>query len=246
MPRGDQDVKEEIIWQSHAEWAKIVVLNTKNYWSLRFRMDYRQLNSIRVLENYPVTRMDKWTDSLVHTEMFSTLDWNSEYWKVPIDLADRERSSLPANRCCKGSCAYYLGSKMLSVRYKERSISHCLHESCSMIWCTPRTDESIWITFETLVTLLHAPNTSQKLKTCKFFKDTLGYLGHVIWPDKIEVTFKKLKGSETVCIPQDQSGVRSFLLTCNVYRKYTKSFGSSLIPWRRSSQRTIPLSLKYL
>jgi hypothetical protein len=65
--------------------------------SLRFCVDYRRLNAITVPETYPLPRMDECIDSLGEAVVFTTLDYNSGYWQIPVDPADREKTAFTSH-----------------------------------------------------------------------------------------------------------------------------------------------------
>ena len=61
--------------------------------SLRFCVDYRNLNKITKKDSYPLPRVDDLLDSLADAQWFSTLDLRSGYWQVEVDPADREKTA---------------------------------------------------------------------------------------------------------------------------------------------------------
>lgn len=86
-------LQEGVIEPSQAESASPGVLIPKQDGSLRFCVDYLRLNSLKVRDSYPIPRMDECFDSLGDFQVVSTLDCNSGYWKVPIDPADKDKTS---------------------------------------------------------------------------------------------------------------------------------------------------------
>jgi len=68
-----------VVEPSSAEWAFPVVLVPKPNGTMRFGVDYRQLNEVTVLDGYPLPRMDDCIDFLGDAKVFSTLDCNSGY-----------------------------------------------------------------------------------------------------------------------------------------------------------------------
>jgi len=63
-----------VIEPSSAEWAFPVVLVSKPDRTMRFCVDYRQLNEVTVRDVYPLPRMDDCIDFLGDAKVFSTLD----------------------------------------------------------------------------------------------------------------------------------------------------------------------------
>ena len=61
--------------------------------SLRFCVDFRQLNAATVKETHPIPRIDNLLDALQGARWFSTLDLKSGYWQVPIQEQDKEKTA---------------------------------------------------------------------------------------------------------------------------------------------------------
>ena len=83
-----------VIWDATSEWASPVVLIPKPDGSMRFCVDYRRLNSLNVMDSYPLSRMEDSLDSLGEAQYFTALDCNSGYWQIPVDPCEN-RIHLP-------------------------------------------------------------------------------------------------------------------------------------------------------
>ena len=67
---------------STSPWASNVVLVKKSDGTLRFCVDYRQLNAMTVKDSYPLPCIDTFFDALGGAKYFSTLDLRQGYWQV--------------------------------------------------------------------------------------------------------------------------------------------------------------------
>lgn len=72
-------IEQGIIEPSQSEWALPVVVSTKYDGSLRFCVDFRELNAMIIRDTYPLPRMDECIDSLGDDTVFSSLDANWGY-----------------------------------------------------------------------------------------------------------------------------------------------------------------------
>ena len=63
--------------------------------SLRFCVDFRQLNVATVKDAHPIPSIDDLLGTLHGARWFSTPDLKSGYWQVPIQEQDRGEEGLP-------------------------------------------------------------------------------------------------------------------------------------------------------
>ena len=70
-----------------------MVLVPKKDGTLRFCVDYRQLNSITTKDAYPLPRIDETLETLAGSVWFTTLDLISGYWQVEVKPEDREKTA---------------------------------------------------------------------------------------------------------------------------------------------------------
>jgi len=54
-------------------------------------VDYRKLNSVTIQDAYPLPRIDESLDALAGSKYFSTLDFLSGYWQVPLSPDAQEK-----------------------------------------------------------------------------------------------------------------------------------------------------------
>jgi Reverse transcriptase (RNA-dependent DNA polymerase) len=66
--------------------------------SMRFCIDYRQLNDKTVKDSYPLPRIDDCLDSLNGSKWFSTVDLKSGYRQVALDEKDAHKTAFVTRR----------------------------------------------------------------------------------------------------------------------------------------------------
>ena len=80
----------QVIQPSHSPWASPVVLVRKKDGTLCFCVDYRGLNSVTKLDQFPLPDL---LDQLGKSKYFMTLDLASGYWQIRVDKPSREKTA---------------------------------------------------------------------------------------------------------------------------------------------------------
>ena len=233
----DKMLDAGVIEPAHGEWASPVVLAPKKDGTLRFCVDYRKLNAKTIADAYPLPRMDDCIDSLGDATIFSTLDCNSGYWQIPVASEDRDKTTFTT----------FLGTyRYLRMPFGLKNAPATFQRALDIIlsgvrWqaCLVYLDDVIVFSktlgdhiahLDLVLSLLRHAGVSLKLSKCSFFQTKVDYLGHVIRPGKLSVTATASDAFRSFEYPKTLTQLRSFLGTCNVYRRFVKDFAKIARP----------------
>ena len=79
-------------------WASPIMLVSKQGGSTCFCVDYRRLNPITKLDEFPLPRIDDSLDLLSGMKYFSTLDLATGYWQVNMSTDSREKTAFVTHK----------------------------------------------------------------------------------------------------------------------------------------------------
>ena len=86
-------MKDGIARPSSSPWASDVILVKKKDGSMRFVVDYRQLNDVTIKDAYPMPNVRDIIDKMKGARFLSKMDMVSEYLVVPIREKDRKKTA---------------------------------------------------------------------------------------------------------------------------------------------------------
>jgi Reverse transcriptase (RNA-dependent DNA polymerase) len=200
-------------------------------------VDYQKLNSVTKPNTYPLPRVDECIDSLGDAVVFTTLDCNSGYWKIPVHPEDRDRTTFTSHYCIYRFLRLSFGLRNAPATF-QRAIDIILSgvkwKTCLVylddviVFSKSKADHLAHVA--EAHTLLGQAGLSLKLKKCHVFAETVDYLGHVIRPGRLRVAEKNTVALTTAPPPRTQTELRSFLGLCNVYRKSVPKLSAILAP----------------
>ena len=188
------------IRKSQSPWASAVVLVRKKTGELRFCIDLRKLNARTIKDAQTLPRIEDSLDSLEGAVIFTSLDLKSGYWQVELD-----EESIPLMAFTVGPLGFYeclhmpFGLTNAPATF-QRLMENCLGD-LHLNWCIIYLDDIIMYSktpekhIKQLTGVFEKPSKAGlKLKPskCKFFKEKITYLGHIVSKDGIETDLKKI------------------------------------------------------
>ena len=260
-----------IIRKSNSEWGSRVVLVTKKDGSIRFCVDYRDLNSkLQTLDSpIPLTveaidRLSSGTGS--QSSLFlCTLDLASGFWCLPIRESDKGLTTFVTRRQ-KYEFNYLPFGVQSGPSYMCRLMDAALQ---GLAWetCMPYLDDvGVWSTgvgdtpekreadsFDQMITRLgnvferlRWAGLSMKASKCTLFATQAEYLGHVISREGLRMDPKKISTVDAIDPKSINTleKVRSFLGLCSYYRRFIAGFSRIAAPLSDLTKAGVDVALQ--
>jgi hypothetical protein len=222
---------------SHSPWSFPIVLVRKKYNSLRFCVDYRDLNRRTIKDAFPLPRIEETIDSLSGARYFSSLDLRSGYWQVEVTERHKERTAFTA-----GPLGFYEFNSMPfgltnAPATFQKLMHHCLgdlHEDClvfldDIIVFSATAQEHI-LKLEKVFQRLKTYNLKLKPSKCHFLKTEIRYLGHIVSDRGVHTDPDKVSVVEKWPTPQNIKDVQTFIGFVGFYRRFIKDFAKLAEP----------------
>ena len=246
-----------IIRKSNSAWGSRVVLVTKKDGSIRFCVDYRDLNAKLQLQDSPIPLTVEALDRLSSGKgcpsslFLSTLDLAAGFWTLPVKESDKGLTAFVTHRQ-KYEFNYLPFGIQSGPSYMVRLMDAALQ---GLAWetCMPYLDDvGVWSTgmgdnlqeredasFEQMMTRLRAvferlrwAGLSMKASKCILFGIEAEYLGHVVSREGLKMDPKKIEVVKNWDITDMSTvtKVRSFLGMCSYYRRFIEGFSRVAAP----------------
>ena len=91
-------LEQNVIRPSRSPWASPIVLVRKKDGTMRFCVDYRNLNAVTTPDKFPLPRIDDLLDQLGKSRYFTTLDLAAGYWQIRMDEKSVEKTAFATHQ----------------------------------------------------------------------------------------------------------------------------------------------------
>ena len=167
-----------------------MVLVSKKDGGLHFCIDYRQLNQVTKLDEFPLPRIDDTLDQLAGAKFFTTLDLATGYWQVATDPSDQEKTAFTGLYEFKKMPFGLVNAPVTFQRLMEVVLSGLTREGCLIylddVLVMGKTMEEHNENLKKVFDRLRDAGLHLKPTKCCFAQLEVDNLGHVVSSDGIK------------------------------------------------------------
>ena len=237
----------DIIRPSNSPWASPVVMVKKKDGSLRFCVDFRQLDAVTVKDAHPLSRIGDLLDVLHGARWFSTLNLKSRYWQVPILEQDKEKTAFRTssgqlyefNQVPFGLCnAPATFSRLMDCVLSGLHWETCLFYLDDIIVFSSTWEEHLARLRQVFERLRHA-NLKLGAEKCTSAAKEVSYLGHRVTEEGLLPDSALLAAIREIPPPKTATEVLSFLGLAGYYQRYVKNFAAIAGPLHALTRKDV-------
>jgi hypothetical protein len=240
---------EGVVQVSDSAWSSPVVLVEKGDGTIRFAIDYRNLNKKTPLDKSPIGTTQDVLDALANAEWFSCLDARSGFHQQEIDAASRHKTAFLTADGLYEWTRLPMGLNNAPASFTKMMVA-ILHGLC---WekCLVYLDDILLFTkkgefsfeqhmkdLDELCNRLMGSGITMKLSKCTFATSELIRLGHRITRDGVSPDPAKLTAIAALLPPTTKTDVRAFLGMVGYYRRFIKDFAKLSAPLEKLLEGT--------
>ncbi|KAL2089206.1 hypothetical protein ACEWY4_016105 [Coilia grayii] len=225
-----------VIERSNSSWSSPVVLVPKKDGSLRFCIDFRQVNAQSQFDAYPMPRLEDLIERLGKAQYITTLDLCKGYWQVTMAEGARP---LTAFRTPQGLFQFTVmpfGLQGAPASF-QRLMDQVL-DGTGAFAVAYLDDIAVYSAtwgqhlehLGEVLHRLHQAGLTVQPKKCALAHREVRYLGHVLGCGVIRPQKDKVDAIRGCARPQTKKDVRSFLGLAGWYRRFIPNFASRAAP----------------
>lgn len=248
-PAIQQELTKMINWgiieRSDSAYNNPILSVQKTDGSIRLCLDARKLNTIIIPTRDASPPVDEILAKFHNKAFFTTLDFSSGYWQIPLDPTVRKYTSFLYEGRSYQFCVVPFGlnisnaafGKGLEVALSSTTpdlISSILPEDIHIyvddILIASETFEQHMNSLQWVFERISLAKLTLKFKKCHFMQKQIKFLGHLISPGGMTMDSDKIIAIQQFPEPRNKKDLQSFFGFCNFYRKFSKNHSSLLHP----------------
>ena len=240
-------LEKGVIRPSQSPWASPVTLVPKKDGSIRFCIDYRQLNAITRKDSYPLPRTQDIFDNLAGAAWFTSLDLKSGYWQIPVAECDIPKTAFITHNGLYEWVRMPFGlanAPSVFQREMQRVLGNALGKHAMVyiddIVVFSKTEAEHEEHVRDILNRLQGAGLVVKREKCHFKQRQLPLLGYIVSGEGIAADPEKTRAISELKPPTNVAELRRFLGVTNYYRQLIEQYADIAAPLQYLIRKGVP------
>ena len=215
----------------HSEWASALVPALKKDGTIRWAVDYRQLNNATVYDRYPLPMIEQNLELLQGSRYYSCLDAAAAYHTIPVAASAKPYlafvtpfglytfARMPFGARNSGSCY----SRFVDMVISRMTAEGVLAYIDDIITHTRNLEDHIGVLRKVFQAHREA-GLKLRAKKTQLIQQKVDYLGYTVSPAGISMIEKYVEKIISWPVPKTNKALSSFLGFVGFYRSFIKDF----------------------
>lgn len=225
-----------------SDWGTPIVPVDKPDGSVRICADYKlTLNKVVKDFNYPIPRIEDIYAQMTGGKFFCTLDLSKAYLHLEMDEQSALLQSISTHKGIYRVNRLMFGIKIAPGKWQQ--LMDKVLQGLEGVQCffddiiiQGATVEETLIRLEKVFEQIKKYNLTLNREKCRFFQNSISYLGHVIDADGLHKSDEKVKAVVNTKRPENVKDLRAFLGLANYYNKFIPNLATILNPLNKLLQ----------
>ncbi|KAK1685186.1 hypothetical protein QYE76_046034 [Lolium multiflorum] len=235
------------IQESVSPWGTPVIFVDKRDGGRRMCGDYRNLNNVTIKNKYPLPRIQDLFDQVQGAGVFSKIDLRSGYHQIKIKKEDVPKTAfvsryghheylvVPFGLTNAPAIFMNLMNKIF-MKYLDKFVIVFIDDI--LIYSKDKEEHAKHL--KIVLQILREHQLYAKFSKCKFWLDSVEFLGHVITKEGIAVNPSKVQSVLEWKSPKNAKEIRGFLGMAGYYRRFIEGFSKIAGPMTKLLKKNTP------
>ena len=218
-------------------WCAGMVIVPKRSGDVRLCIDLKALNESVMREAHPILKVDSTLAQLAGAAVFSKLDANSGFWRIPLSEDSKLLTTFitPFGRYVFNKLPFGIASAPEIFQKRMNRILEGLDSVVCMmidILVFGKDHDEHDNRLRKVLEQLESANVTLNTSKCEFGKDTVKFLGHIIDGQGARADPEKTEAIRGMATPSSVSDLRRFLGMVNQLGKFSPNIAKMSQPLR--------------
>jgi hypothetical protein len=243
----EENLRSGFIRPSSSPVGAPILFVKKKDGSLRLCVDYRNLNSVTIKNQYPLPLINETLDRLCGARFFTKIDLRNGYYQLRIKEGDEWKTAF------KTRYGHYEYQVMpFGLTNAPASFQNLINDTLRpfldrfvvaylddiLIYSDSKEEHDDHV--RQVLQKMREAHLFAKAEKCSFYSDHTEYLGFVIDRDGVRMDPEKANAVRDWPVPQNLRQVQSFLGFTNFYRRFIKDYSTIATPLTRFTKKDVP------